>query len=162
MACAAKDLDEESYASWASHYMSACASSTNRAAKVAAVCEELETGLTLLGATAVEDKLQEGVPEAVAALSAAGIKVWVLTGDKMETAISIGHTARWVVPSAGLCLCSLRTRAQATASAHGHHVGWCGRFFTLHPHILGPVLPACTLSAAFGAGCCTSAWPSCV
>lgn len=37
---------------------------------------------------------QEGVPEAIAALSAAGIKVWVLTGDKMETAISIGHTAR--------------------------------------------------------------------
>ena len=38
---------------------------------------------------------QEGVPESIAALSAAGIKVWVLTGDKMETAISIGHTARW-------------------------------------------------------------------
>lgn len=91
---AAKDLDEESYASWAAQYKSACASSTNRASKVAAVCEELETGLTLLGATAVEDKLQEGVPESIAALSAAGIKVWVLTGDKMETAISIGHTAR--------------------------------------------------------------------
>lgn len=36
------------------------------------------------------------MPESIAALSAAGIKVWVLTGDKMETAISIGHTARWV------------------------------------------------------------------
>jgi magnesium-transporting ATPase (P-type) len=57
---AAKDLDEDSYASWAGRYKAACASSTNRAAKVAAVCEELETGLMLLGATAVEDKLQVG------------------------------------------------------------------------------------------------------
>lgn len=54
----AKDLDEEDYAAWAARYKAACASSTNRAAKVAEVCEELETGLTLLGATAVEDKLQ--------------------------------------------------------------------------------------------------------
>lgn len=38
--------------------------------------------------------LQDGVPQSIAALLAAGIKVWVLTGDKMETAISIGHTAR--------------------------------------------------------------------
>lgn len=55
---AAKDLDEGSYASWAHRYKAACASSTNRASKVGAVCEELEAGLTLLGATAVEDKLQ--------------------------------------------------------------------------------------------------------
>ena len=54
----AKDLDEADYAAWAARYKAACASSTNRAAKVAEVCEELETGLTLLGATAVEDKLQ--------------------------------------------------------------------------------------------------------
>lgn len=54
----AKDLDEGSYASWAHRYKAACASSTNRASKVAAMCEELEAGLTLLGATAVEDKLQ--------------------------------------------------------------------------------------------------------
>jgi P-type E1-E2 ATPase len=54
----------------------------------------MERGLALLGATAVEDKLQEGVPEAIASLKAAGVAVWVLTGDKMETAISIGHTCR--------------------------------------------------------------------
>jgi P-type E1-E2 ATPase len=46
--------------------------------------------LTLLGATAIEDKLQEGVPETIANLAKADIKIWVLTGDKQETAINIG------------------------------------------------------------------------
>lgn len=41
---------------------------------------EIETGLRLVGATAVEDKLQDGVPDCLKALAAAGIKVWVLTG----------------------------------------------------------------------------------
>jgi P-type E1-E2 ATPase len=45
----------------------------------------IETDMTLLGATAIEDKLQEGVPEAIARLLQGNIKVWVLTGDKMGT-----------------------------------------------------------------------------
>ena len=45
----------------------------------------------LLGATGIEDRLQEGVCESIHALEAAGIKVWVLTGDKQETAINIGY-----------------------------------------------------------------------
>nr|CAD1838278.1 unnamed protein product [Ananas comosus var. bracteatus] len=49
-----------------------------------------EEDLVLLGATAVEDKLQNGVPECIDKLAQAGIKLWVLTGDKMETAINIG------------------------------------------------------------------------
>lgn len=48
--------------------------------------------LSSAGGTAIEDKLQNGVPEAVAALRAAGIHVWMLTGDKLETAINIGTT----------------------------------------------------------------------
>ena len=47
----------------------------------------------LVGATAIEDKLQEEVPETIVALKEAGIKVWVLTGDKVETAINIGYSA---------------------------------------------------------------------
>jgi len=57
----------------------------NRDAQLNAVFEEIETDLTLLGATAIEDKLQDGVPEAIANLSLAGIKIWVLTGDKQGT-----------------------------------------------------------------------------
>lgn len=48
---------------------------------------ELEQDLRLLGATAIEDRLQDGVPETIAALKRTGIKIWVATGDKMETAI---------------------------------------------------------------------------
>ncbi|XP_074336639.1 putative phospholipid-transporting ATPase 9 [Apium graveolens] len=50
----------------------------------------VERDLILLGATAVEDKLQQGVPECIDKLAQAGIKIWVLTGDKLETAINIG------------------------------------------------------------------------
>jgi phospholipid-translocating ATPase len=59
----------------------------DREAKVEAVSDELEHDLRLLGATAIEDRLQDGVPETIADLKRAGIKVWVATGDKLETAI---------------------------------------------------------------------------
>jgi phospholipid-translocating ATPase len=54
----------------------------------------LERNLTLLGATGIEDRLQEGVPETIAALLSAGIVVWVLTGDKTETAINVAYSAK--------------------------------------------------------------------
>jgi len=47
----------------------------------------------LIGSTAIEDKLQEGVPESIKAIKKAGINLWVLTGDKIETAINIGYSA---------------------------------------------------------------------
>lgn len=55
------------------------------------IAELVETDLTLIGATAIEDKLQEGVPSCIETLSRAGIKIWVLTGDKIETAINIAY-----------------------------------------------------------------------
>ncbi|KAJ1392318.1 P-type ATPase [Sesbania bispinosa] len=57
---------------------------------VEGILQNIEKDLILLGATAVEDKLQDGVPECIDKLAQAGIKLWVLTGDKMETAINIG------------------------------------------------------------------------
>ena len=51
--------------------------------KVAEVYEEIEKDLILLGATAIEDKLQDGVPQCIERLTQAGIKIWVLTGDKI-------------------------------------------------------------------------------
>ena len=56
----------------------------NREEKVKEVYEEMEQGLKLLGATAIEDKLQDGVPECIERLARAGIKIWVLTGDKVR------------------------------------------------------------------------------
>ena len=47
--------------------------------------------LEILGVTAIDDKLQDDVPATIADLGKAGVKLWVLTGDKMETAINIGY-----------------------------------------------------------------------
>ena len=59
----------------------------DREEKIATISNEIEQDLRLLGATAIEDRLQDGVPETIADLKVAGIKVWVATGDKLETAI---------------------------------------------------------------------------
>ncbi|POM74758.1 P-type ATPase (P-ATPase) Superfamily, partial [Phytophthora palmivora] len=56
--------------------------------------DQLESNLELLGATAIEDRLQDGVPETMEALAKAGICIWVLTGDMEETAINIGYACR--------------------------------------------------------------------
>lgn len=56
--------------------------------------EEIEKELLLVGATAIEDKLQDEVGETILSLREAGIKVWVLTGDKIETAINIGFSCK--------------------------------------------------------------------
>lgn len=66
----------------------------NRQEQLDAIYEEIETDMTLVGATAIEDKLQDGVPDTIANLAAANIKIWVLTGDKQETAINIGYSCR--------------------------------------------------------------------
>lgn len=52
---------------------------------------EIETDLLLLGGTAIEDKLQDNVGQTIKQLKETGIKIWVLTGDKVETAINIGY-----------------------------------------------------------------------
>ena len=59
----------------------------DREEKISTISGEIESDLRLLGATAIEDRLQDGVPETIADLKAAGIKIWVATGDKLETAI---------------------------------------------------------------------------
>lgn len=78
---------EQEYASWNERYHEATVALDEREEKIEAISDELEQDLRLLGATAIEDRLQDGVPEAIADLKAAGIKVWVATGDKLETAI---------------------------------------------------------------------------
>lgn len=58
--------------------------------------EEIERELILIACTAVEDKLQENVPAVIANLLEANIKVWMLTGDKLETAENIGFSC-WLI-----------------------------------------------------------------
>ncbi|XP_062228745.1 putative phospholipid-transporting ATPase 9 isoform X2 [Phragmites australis] len=84
-------LDEKEYREFNEKFNTAKTSvSADRDEKIEAAVDSIERDLLLLGATAVEDKLQKGVPKCIDKLAQAGIKIWVLTGDKMETAINIG------------------------------------------------------------------------
>lgn len=65
-----------------------------REEKLGAIYEEIECDMQLVGVTAIEDKLQDGVPQTIANLQMAGIKIWVLTGDKQETAVNIGYSCQ--------------------------------------------------------------------
>jgi magnesium-transporting ATPase (P-type) len=60
------------------------------------VAEKIETDLFLLGVTAVEDRLQDNVPQTIMALQKANMNIWMLTGDKLETAENIGKTCNLI------------------------------------------------------------------
>lgn len=89
---AQKEITEEEYQEWSVRHTAAAEALVDRDEKLDAVSDEIEQDLTLIGGTAIEDRLQEGVPDAIALLREAGIKIWVLTGDKVETAINIGYS----------------------------------------------------------------------
>lgn len=89
-------LDKNEYESWHSEYANAKAALSERTKLVEEVGSKIECNLELVGATAIEDKLQEGVSEAIVKLRRAGIKLWMLTGDKRETAINIGYSCRLI------------------------------------------------------------------
>jgi phospholipid-translocating ATPase len=92
-------LSEEEYALWKKVYNDATTSLVDRQERIEAAAELIEQYLELTGASAIEDKLQKGVPETIDRLRRANIKVWMLTGDKRETAINIAHSARICLPS---------------------------------------------------------------
>ncbi|XP_039347593.1 probable phospholipid-transporting ATPase IM isoform X2 [Mauremys reevesii] len=92
LALAYKNLTEEHFKEWFKILQEANTSLDSRNEHLAAAYEEIEKDMMLLGATAIEDKLQEGVTETIASLSLANIKIWVLTGDKQETAMNIGYS----------------------------------------------------------------------
>ncbi|KAG8454552.1 hypothetical protein GDO86_000972, partial [Hymenochirus boettgeri] len=91
-----KDIDVATYTEWIKQYYQASVALQNRAEYLERIYEEIEKDLQLLGATAIEDKLQNLVPETIQLLKDGNIKVWVLTGDKQETAINIGFSCRLI------------------------------------------------------------------
>ena len=88
------DIPNDVYEDWKETYYKASTSLQNRDRKLDDAAELIETNLMLLGSSAIEDKLQDGVPETIAMLLEAKINIWVLTGDKQETAINIGYSCR--------------------------------------------------------------------
>uniref|UniRef100_A0A673BYR4 Phospholipid-transporting ATPase n=1 Tax=Sphaeramia orbicularis TaxID=375764 RepID=A0A673BYR4_9TELE len=91
---AKKVLSGREYESWSADRHRALAAIENREQLIMDTAVQIETNLTLLGATGIEDRLQENVPDTITALREAGIQVWVLTGDKPETAVNIGYACR--------------------------------------------------------------------
>ncbi|KAM6470600.1 phospholipid-transporting ATPase ID-like isoform 3-T3 [Liasis olivaceus] len=87
-----RDLEELYFEDWQQRHHQASTDLEDREGKLSELYEEIERDLLLLGATAVEDKLQDGVSQTIEILEKAHIKIWVLTGDKEETAVNIGYS----------------------------------------------------------------------
>ena len=64
------------------------------------------------GATGIEDRLQEGVPESIEALQRAGIKIWMLTGDKQETAVNIAYACKLLEPDDKLFILNTQSKVR--------------------------------------------------
>ncbi|CAN6311182.1 unnamed protein product [Urochloa humidicola] len=117
-----RDLNREQYESWNEKFVQAKSSLRDRDKKLDEVAELIEKDLILIGCTAIEDKLQEGVPACIETLSAAGIKIWVLTGDKMETAINIAYACSLVNNDTKQFIISSETDAIREAEDRGDPV----------------------------------------
>ena len=103
---AQKYLSNEEAERWLKEYKSAQLSTSNRDEAIAATGAALEKGMTVVGVTAIEDRLQDEVPEVIADLAKAGIIVWMLTGDKLETAVNIGYSCNLLVPNMNIIMIS--------------------------------------------------------
>lgn len=124
---AERDLDEQEYHQWNKKHDLAAASVTDREENLERVADEIERDLTLLGGTAIEDRLQDGVPDAIQLLGRAGIKLWVLTGDKVETAINIGFSCNLLDNDMDLIVFKLENDDSAIAEAElDKHLGIFG------------------------------------
>lgn len=99
---AQREVTQDDYTAWKKLYTDASTSLINRQERIEAAGDVIEQGLNLLGATAIEDKLQKGVPETIDRLRRANMKIWMLTGDKRETAINIAHAAKICQPESDL------------------------------------------------------------
>eukprot|EP00835_Amoeboradix_gromovi_P003661 NODE_251_length_12882_cov_0.075334.p1 type:complete len:1159 gc:universal NODE_251_length_12882_cov_0.075334:2349-5825(+) len=91
---AMREISQEEYTQWNKIYEKASTTLNNRPQELDNAAEIIERDLFLLGATAIEDKLQDGVPDTIFNLANAGIRIWVLTGDRQETAINIGFSCK--------------------------------------------------------------------
>jgi len=95
LCCAYAEIDQRKYNDWCVRFKEASILYGDLKTRNMEVCiSELECNLILLGATAIEDKLQDEVPETIDTLLKAGISFWLLTGDKQETAINIGFSCK--------------------------------------------------------------------
>ncbi|KAG1676697.1 putative phospholipid-transporting ATPase IF [Nymphon striatum] len=115
---ACRKLSPEQYDSFNNDLKNARNALTDREFKVMEVFEQLEQDLHILGATAVEDRLQDGVAETLESLRIAGIKIWILTGDKQETAVNISHSCGHFKPT----MIQIKVTQQKSSEDCGHNL----------------------------------------
>eukprot|EP00177_Eucheuma_denticulatum_P004786 GFKZ01008694.1.p1 GENE.GFKZ01008694.1~~GFKZ01008694.1.p1 ORF type:complete len:1164 (+),score=162.67 GFKZ01008694.1:465-3494(+) len=112
---ARRELSAAEYALFAERWQSARTSAANRKEFMAAVQDEIEQDMSLLALTGVEDKLQANVRESLEKLRHAGIRIWMLTGDKVETATNIAISSRLAERSQGIFrITGMKSRSEAS------------------------------------------------
>ncbi|NWX37677.1 AT8B3 ATPase, partial [Notiomystis cincta] len=111
---ASREVSEAEFRAWSRRRGEAAVLLQDRAQELDRLYEEMEQNLQLLGATAIEDKLQDRVPETIQLLKLGNIKVWVLTGDKQETAMNIGYACRLLTDDMEI----LEEKEVSTPSSH--------------------------------------------
>ncbi|KAL1464686.1 hypothetical protein WDU94_004310 [Cyamophila willieti] len=119
LAMAKRGLTEEQYAEWCDKCQ-LVQNMPNKESLMRDLFNEIENNLTLVGATGIEDKLQEGVPKTIAALRSAGIIVWVLTGDKPETATNIAYSTNLFSPQMEVIKLSAKSKESAEYAINLH------------------------------------------
>lgn len=113
---AVRTLGEEEYNDWLDDHNHAVNALEKRDKLLMDSYNRIENKMKLVGATGIEDRLQEGVPDAIARLREAGIVVWVLTGDKQETAINIAYSCRLFSQDMEVIKLNARSRDAAESS----------------------------------------------
>lgn len=91
---AEKEINNEFYEEWNKKYQRALCSIKDKENEINKIAELIENEFILIGSTAIEDQLQDNVVEVIKDIRNAGVKLWVLTGDKIETAINIGYSCQ--------------------------------------------------------------------
>ena len=126
---AKRELTQEQWEAWNKVHHDATVALSDREGALERAAEEIEKDMILVGATAIEDKLQEGVPDTIATLARAGIKIWVLTGDKQETAENIAFACRLLTTQmqlnriVGSTVDEVRGEIDAALSRNKEHIG---------------------------------------
>lgn len=91
-------LDADAFKAWNERLQQAELALQAREARIYDAWQHIERDFSLLGVTGVEDRLQEQVPHTIETIRLAGIKLWVLTGDRVETALDVARLARVLTP----------------------------------------------------------------
>lgn len=142
-----REIPDSEYREWSRIFEKAATTINNRAEELDRAAELIERDLVLLGATAIEDRLQDGVPETIATLQTAGIKVWVLTGDRQETAINIGMSCKLISEEMILVVINEETK-QATRDALARRLAACRSSPEAEPEVFALIIDGKSLGFA--------------